>query len=62
MDELKPCPFCGGKAEIIGGPSKYGLKQIRCTKCCNCTAFWKGRKKAIEMWNIRVDNRSDKHE
>lgn len=34
MDGLKPCPFCGGKAEIIG--ARYEREEtyaIRCTEC-----------------------------
>ena len=30
MEELKPCPFCGGKANIIQSDISYS---IRCSKC-----------------------------
>lgn len=40
MDELKPCPFCGGKAEIeqtAYGTMNYASCKltfaVRCTKC-----------------------------
>lgn len=28
--ELKPCPFCGGKAKVFGGAANFC---VRCTKC-----------------------------
>lgn len=29
MDELKSCPFCGGKIEERGGQCNYGKKTMR---------------------------------
>lgn len=29
--ELKPCPFCGGKAEIIMFNAEYGTVTVGCT-------------------------------
>lgn len=37
MDELKPCPFCGGKVEETGGSCNFGKKimtlNVKCRKC-----------------------------
>jgi Lar family restriction alleviation protein len=60
MSELKPCPFCGGKA--IGAPScrPEWVYEIKCTDCgakikklaiCPSCA----RREAIEAWNTRAE-------
>lgn len=60
MSELKPCPFCGGKA--IGTPSckPEWVYEIKCTDCgakikklaiCPSCA----RREAIEAWNARYE-------
>lgn len=68
--ELKPCPFCGGKAEYIINSNyerctthgwKFGIK---CTSCMTVDLKPNGeivfakddRKKAADMWNRRADN------
>lgn len=51
--ELKPCPFCGGKAELdrIGNP----LFSIRCKNIqCFCLIEKLTLKQAVEAWNNRV--------
>lgn len=54
VEEIKPCPFCGGKAEIDytcrgNYPGVY---------CNNCSAYIfdysYSEEKAIEKWNRRV--------
>lgn len=59
--ELKPCPFCGGKAfvhHVIGG--YRDLYRVHCGNedCPTETATkWQWKKEqAIEAWNRRVDN------
>lgn len=55
MDELKPCPFCGGREITIKG-GKY----LRWCKCEGCNAKSEARAKkreAIEAWNTRVGDR-----
>lgn len=64
MNELKPCPFCGGEAEVVINKSKQGqTANIHCTHCsCRKTLLrhpnYEGiiEKEAIEAWNRRADN------
>ena len=62
MDELRPCPFCGGEAEVIPHmyfslalngwkPERYGVV----CKDCNTSGnqFFRGEQQAIEAWNRR---------
>lgn len=59
MDEkMKPCPFCGGEAEIM----KMGYPHwIYCLKCGarvhgRVTGTKAGEKASIEAWNMRAEN------
>ena len=55
--DLKPCPFCGGEADVIEHlfyehDSLYGLQ---CKKCKAKTyLFYESEEKAIEAWNRRA--------
>lgn len=54
--ELKPCPFCGGKAEIR---RDHELERMYVVVCTNCPTdvgrmwFWK-KQDAINAWNRRA--------
>ena len=50
-NELKPCPFCGGEAELY--QSYCGYYQIECHQCSarSCTAVEK--ESVISNWNMR---------
>lgn len=56
--ELKPCPFCGGKNIILGThEASWGTEQY--IKCCDCMAKIQidqeyGEKMLIYRWNRRV--------
>ena len=67
-EELKPCPFCGGKAILKKGFSKTqgkftNQRLIQCSECgCRTVLFkllpfqaWKDNEQAcINAWNKRV--------
>ena len=64
---LKPCPFCGGKAELRMYIDHGGKKSwnVRCKNMCVVTCGhrdekgrWRHtqRKEAIETWNRRAEN------
>lgn len=62
MDELKPCPFCGGEAFLYvdngvrvlcsrcRAQSKTRCDSLSCSKPTNAT------KSVIEAWNRRANN------
>jgi Lar family restriction alleviation protein len=58
---LKPCPFCGGRADIIDveEPSNIGGKVVQCSECEASTRVWFPIKDSVdrilrEAWNRRV--------
>ena len=62
MSELKPCPFCGGEANIAYNAKRkdaYGRDIEGTAICCeNCgaTIFYRSNRLAIEAWNRRVSD------
>lgn len=65
MIELKPCPFCGNKAQIIHG-ARGSLKEIGFIECGSCNAqgekfedkvFEFAKEKAVLAWNTRKNER-----
>lgn len=61
--EIKNCPFCGGKAELLHG-SLETTSYVRCVKCRAKTDPIDAKpnvcsdEKAIEMWNKRADRKA----
>lgn len=55
-NELLPCPFCGGKAEI----DRYTIKPyVSCTRCgCSMPDRHQTVEQAIEAWNTRMPVKS----
>lgn len=59
MDELKPCPFCGGEAERIdfgpGDAENEGGSCIACKRCQSSGPVEFGFKETfISKWNTRA--------
>ena len=58
---LKPCPFCGGEAELDIMPDMAGWIRVRCTNCHASTKVFAGgngrlvRVEAIARWNLRAE-------
>ena len=55
LNELKPCPFCGGEAEMLNYSPKEWL--VVCPVCCGMVERWcETKEEAITQWNRRTDN------
>lgn len=60
MVDLKPCPFCGGEAELYKHPRAVCFGVI-CTKCKTSTGMFystfdkSAEDKAVELWNRRAN-------
>lgn len=54
--KLKPCPFCGGKAEAVVDNETEVLFLIQCTECKAQTAESEFLYSAEYDWNRRADN------
>lgn len=65
-EKLKPCPFCGGEAELQyggrGDRESAGMSFVRCKGCCaigkkfEVSRKYSSDEEAIEAWNRRADN------
>ena len=69
MDELKPCPFCGGVAQLDFAPNgnctyinsegkiDYTdfLYIVKCTGCCSSGGRYEDINMAIDAWNKRME-------
>ena len=57
MLDIKPCPFCGGAAQLIHATEYPSGDRYRvaCSDC-GCTTWPRiiGGRRAIEVWNRRV--------
>ena len=51
MNELKPCPFCGGEAEV----RKYTatLIFVQCKSCLAGSTAFTSEHEAVKVWNSR---------
>lgn len=59
MENLRRCPFCGGKADIITRWDVYVGRfstKVFCKKCRANSGVWFQKPKAIESWNRRVSD------
>ena len=60
MEKLKPCPFCGGKAEMLINEYEDSRKEylVACTECDGMVERWrKTEEEAVEQWNRRVNDK-----
>ena len=54
--KLKPCPFCGGKAEPFNPfENTEGTWCVICSECAAATGFEQTEAEAIEAWNTRAE-------
>lgn len=65
MSELKPCPFCGGKAHLdreeifcdCGAKMSFPLYVWGAAACDGFPTYEQSKEMAIKAWNRRVDIR-----
>lgn len=65
MNELKPCPFCGGRVKVVIGFG--GLHFFKCRGCGAVVSFDtdyynKNKSKAKEAWNRRAEQKKEDSE
>ncbi|HUS89670.1 MAG TPA: Lar family restriction alleviation protein [Desulfosporosinus sp.] len=55
-DKLKPCPFCGGEADVSIGHNGENeeLIYVECVSCAGMANMYKYRAEAITAWNART--------
>jgi Lar family restriction alleviation protein len=61
--ELKPCPFCGGKAELVKDRMALSFADSFFIRCDNADCYVKpqtphrlSKDDAVNIWNRRADN------
>lgn len=60
MEELKPCPFCGGEADMRENKSSYVPRYYVCCGNVDCwmlvsTCNRETPEQAAELWNRRAE-------
>lgn len=60
MEELKPCPFCGGKnVKLYTYTGVMNYYYIECDDCYCGTGHEESKEIAVAAWNRRADNAAD---
>lgn len=55
VEELKPCPFCGGEARFVRG-DVFNSHSVQCMKChCFSPSLWT-KEECTKEWNTRTTN------
>lgn len=56
VDDLKPCPFCGNKAEVTDTCERDGTPYsvVFCTACFTMGRKMRFHRDAVYWWNHRV--------
>ena len=55
--KLKPCQFCGGKAEVLNDYSGcFEGYYAWCENCRSSSAIYDDKTDAIEAWNMRTND------
>jgi prophage regulatory protein len=62
LDQIKDCPFCGGKSEpqliqMVEGKKGTFLERIECSSCNSCSIADEDRNVCIKAWNKRIDKK-----
>lgn len=57
MAELKPCPFCGGEADVVDNEVfvDVSCRNHRCRGWAD-TLMYDSKNEAIEAWNRRAED------
>jgi len=57
LPDLKPCPFCGGPADLSYCEFSYPLGRLYSVLCTSCTAVMtdKSERNAVLKWNQRQE-------
>ena len=65
MEEIRVCPFCGGKAQtfsfgnddlVQNTKHEYFVHIVCCMLCNSRTGYHNSRDKAINTWNKRIND------
>lgn len=58
MNKLKPCPFCGGEAELLAEEDSIDSYWVRCpnSECSAKTFEYSCGDHAINKWNTRTQD------
>ena len=56
MTDLKPCPFCGGKANLKDYQIEF---RVMCPECGGRANLCITAKEAAEAWNMRAETVKD---
>ena len=53
MADLKPCPFCGGEAELIENNRYTDIHSVMCKNCYSESDRYNTKENAVKAWNTR---------